>query len=159
MPPDKLSTLNASQMNGSLFGSDLSYEDVVENFFSWENQAIVGNGVVNRVNCLILESRPGKGDSSTYTSVRSWIDPRRFVPLRVEKYLPGGRLARRIETTRVVADDKGRSIPGDLTVRGPREDSVTDLDGSRIKHDVTYVDREFTPEGLGEISAPPSAPE
>jgi hypothetical protein len=44
-------------------------------------------------------------------------------------------------------------------VRGPREDSVTDLDGSRIKHDVTYVDREFTPEGLGEMSAPPSAPE
>jgi outer membrane lipoprotein-sorting protein len=159
MPPDKVSTLNASQMNGSLFGSDLSYEDVVENFFSWENQAIVGNDVVNRVNCLILESRPGKGDSSTYTSVRSWIDPRRFVPLRVEKYLPGGRLARRIETTRVVTDDKGRSIPGVLTVRGPRGGSVTDLDGSRIKHDVTYVDREFTPEGLGEISAPPSAPE
>jgi Outer membrane lipoprotein-sorting protein len=159
MPPDKVSTLNASQMNGSLFGSDLSYQDVVENFFSWENQVIVGNDVVNRVNCLILESRPGKGDSSTYTSVRSWIDPRRFVPLRVEKYLPGGRLARRIETTRVVTDDKGRSIPGVLTVRGPREGSVTDLDGSRIKHDVTYVDREFTPEGLGEISAPPSAPE
>jgi hypothetical protein len=159
MPPDKVSTLNASQMNGSLFGSDLSYQDVVENFFSWENQVIVGNDVVNRVNCLILESRPGKGDSSTYTSVRSWIDPRRFVPLRVEKYLPGGRLARRIETTRVVTDDKGRSIPGVLTVRGPREGSVTDLDGSRIKHDVTYVDREFTLEGLGEISAPPSAPE
>jgi hypothetical protein len=68
-------------------------------------------------------------------------------------------LARRIDTTRVVTDDKGRSIPADLTVRGPREDSVTDLDGSRIKRDVTYVDREFTPEGLGELSAPPSSPE
>jgi hypothetical protein len=155
MPPDKLSTLNASQMNGSLFGSDLSYQDVVENFFAWENQAVIGNDVVNRVNCLILESRPGKGELSIYTSVRSWIDPRRLVPLRVEKYSPGGRLARRIDTTRIVTDDKGRSIPADLTVRGPREDSVTDLDGSRIKHDVTYVDREFTPEGLGEISAPP----
>jgi len=159
MPPDKLVTLNASQMSDSLFGSDLSYQDVIENFFAWENQTIVGNDVVDHVNCLILESRPGKADSSTYASVRSWIDPRRFVPLRVEKYMPGGRLARRIDTTRVVADDKGRLIPGGLTVRGLRPDSYTDLDGSRIKHDVTYADREFSPEGLREISAPPSAPD
>jgi hypothetical protein len=156
VPPDKTSSLNDSQMNGALFGSDLSYEDVIENFFAWENQAIVGSEILNRVSCLILESRPGKGVISSYASVRSWIDPRRLVPLRVEKYSPGGRLARRIETTRVVTDDKGRPIPADLTVRGPREDSVTDLDGSRIKHNVAYTDREFTTEGLGEISAPVS---
>src|SRR6516225_595 len=140
MPPDKLVTLNASQMSDSLFGSDLSYQDVIDH-----------------VNCLILESKPGKADSSTYATVRSWIDPRRLVPLRVEKYMPGGRLVRRIDTTRVVADDKGRPIPGGLTVRGLRTDSYTDLDGSRIRHDVTYGDREFSPEGLREVSAPPSA--
>jgi hypothetical protein len=158
MPPDKLSALNTSRMNGALFGSDLSYQDVVENFFAWQNQAIVGNDVLNRVRCLILESRPGKGELSTYASVRSWIDATRFVPLRVEKYLPSGQLARRIDTTRVVTDDKGRFIPADLTVRGPREDSVTDLDGSRIRHDVAFTDRDFTTEGIEEISAPSSAP-
>ena len=41
-------------------------EDVIENFFGWENQTIVGNEILNRVNCLILESKPGKGDFSTY---------------------------------------------------------------------------------------------
>jgi Outer membrane lipoprotein-sorting protein len=159
MPPDRVTTLNGSQMSDSLFGSDLSYQDVIENFFAWENQTLVGNDVVNHVNCLILESRPGKAESSTYASVRSWIDPRRFVPLRVEKYMPGGRLARRIDTTRVATDDKGRFIPAGLTVRGLRTDSSTDLDGSRIKHGVVYADREFSPQGLGEISAPPSAPD
>jgi Outer membrane lipoprotein-sorting protein len=159
MPPDKLRSLDASQMNEALFGSDLSYQDVIENFFAWENQVITGNEVVNRVNCIILESRPGKGESTPYGSVRSWIDPNRVVPLRVEKYLPSGGLARRIETTRVATDDKGRFIPATLTVRGSREDSVTDLEGSRIKHDVTYPDREFTPEGLKEALAPSSAPE
>jgi hypothetical protein len=158
-PPGTVSSLNASQMNEALFGSDLSYQDVTENFFGWENQAIVGNEVLDRVSCLILESRPGKGELSTYASVRSWIDPRRLVPLRIEKYLPTGRLARRIETTRVGTDDKGHSIPADLTVRGPREDSVTELDGSRIKHDVAYTDRDFSSEGLGQISAPSSGPE
>jgi hypothetical protein len=159
IPPDKLRSLDASQMNEALFGSDLSYQDVIENFFAWENQVLTGNEVVNRVNCVILESRPGKGEATPYGSVRSWIDQGRLVPLRVEKYLPSGGLARRIETTRVATDDKGRFIPATLTVRDSREDSVTDLEGSRIKHDVTYADREFTPEGLKEALAPSSAPE
>jgi hypothetical protein len=155
IPPDKPHPLKASQMTEALFGSDLSYQDVIENFFGWENQTIVGAEVLNGVSCLILESTPDKRDPSSYARVRSWIDSRRRVPLRVEKYLPSGQLARRIDTTRVATDDKGRSIPADLTVRGPREDSVTDLDGSRIRHDVAFTDREFTPEGLTEVLAPP----
>jgi Outer membrane lipoprotein-sorting protein len=156
IPPDKPRPLNASQMSDALFGSDLSYEDVIENFFGWADQTVVGSEVLNRVNCVILESRPDKGEHSSYSRIRSWIDPRRLVPLRVEKYLPSGQMARRIDTTRVVTDDKGRSIPGALTVRGLRENSLTDLDGSRIRHDVTYTDREFTPEGLTDPLAPPA---
>src|SRR4029077_7101404 len=123
---------------------------IIEDFFAWENQVIVGNEAINRVNCIILESRPGKGESTPYARVRTWIDPSRLVPLRVEKYLPSGALARRIETTRGAEDEKGPQLPATLTVRGSREDSVTILEGSRIKHDVTYADREFTPEGLKE---------
>jgi hypothetical protein len=159
IPPDKPNPLDPSQMNRPLFESDLSYQDVIENFFGWENQKIVGAEILNRVNCIILESRPDKGVPSLYASVRSWIDPRRLVPLRVEKYLPSGQLGRRIETTRVATDDKGRFIPADLTVRGPGENSVTDLDGSRIRHDVAYTDRDFAPEGLTEVLTPPSATE
>jgi len=36
--------------------------------------------------------------------VRSWIDVRRLLPLRVEKYASSGQLLRRIDTTRVVAN-------------------------------------------------------
>jgi Outer membrane lipoprotein-sorting protein len=158
LPPDKLRPLNASQMNEALFDSDLSYQDVIENFFGWENQTIVGTETLNRVSCIILESKPGKGNPSNYARVRSWIDARRLVPLRVEKYLPSGELARRIDTTRVATDDRGRFIPAELTVHGLHQDSVTNLDGSRIRHDVAYKDREFTPEGLMEVTTPASAP-
>jgi hypothetical protein len=157
VPPEKPRPLSASQMTGSLLGSDLSYEDVIENFFGWTDQTIVGTAVLNGANCLILESRPDKNVPSSYSRVRTWVDSRSLVPLRVEKYLSSGQMARRIDTTRVVTDDKGRSIPGDLTLRGLREDSLTDLDGSRIRHDVTYTDREFTPEGLTDPLAPPAA--
>ncbi len=150
-PPDSVRSLSAEQMSDALFGSDLTYEDVIENFFAWDRQAIVGTEVVDRVSCQILESKPGKGQSSTYGSVRSWVDTRRLVPLRVEKYTPSGKLARRIETTKVANDDIDRFIPANMTVRGRSADSVTELDGSKIKHDVKYTDRDFTPEGIKEL--------
>jgi hypothetical protein len=104
-------------MKEALLGSDLAYEDVIDNFFGWEQQSIVSTQEVQGVKCTILESKPGKDEHSIYGSVRSWIDLRRLVPLRVEKYASSGQLLRRIETTRVVAD-AGRHIPADLTVGG-----------------------------------------
>jgi hypothetical protein len=136
-----------------LLGSDLSYEDVVDNFFAWDQQAIVGTEEVEGVKCPILESKPGKDEHSIYGSVRSWIDVRRLVPLRVEKYASSGKLLRRIDTTRVVAD-AGHQIPANLAVAGARPNSSTLLDGARIRHDVSYTDRDFTVESLEEITTP-----
>jgi hypothetical protein len=157
-PPDTARPLTAAQLDGRLFGSDLSYEDVIDNFFTWNQQAIVGSEPVDRVECVILESKPGKGERSSYSSVRTWIDARRLVPLRIEKYSAPGRLARRIDTTRVVTDDLGRAIPANLSIHGAGG-SVTELDGSRIKHGVNYSDGEFTPDGLKALTVPQSAPE
>lgn len=157
-PPDTVRPLTAAQLDEPLFGSDLSYEDVLENFYAWDRQAIVGNEVVDRVNCTLLESKPGKGERSSYSSVRTWVDTRRLVPLRIEKYSAAGKVARRIDTSRIVNDDKGRPLPANLTVRGPRG-SVTELDGSKIKHGVNFADSEFTPEGLRAVATPRSGPE
>ena len=83
---------------------------------------------------------------------------RRLVPLRVEKFSSSGQLLRRIDTTRVVTD-AGRQIPANLEVGGARPDSSTLLDGSRIRHDMTYIDRDFTIEGLKEIATPRRSPD
>ncbi|MFV1994192.1 MAG: outer membrane lipoprotein-sorting protein, partial [Verrucomicrobiales bacterium] len=91
-PPKTLTTLTAARMKESVFGSDLAYQDVVENFFRWEKQGFSGKETVDRVECLILESRPGSKDSTSYGMVRSWIDLRRLVALRVEKYDSAGKL-------------------------------------------------------------------
>ena len=156
VPPNTLRPI--ADLKEPLFSSDLSYEDVVENFFAWEQQTIVGAEKVDGVNCPILESKPGKDEPSIYGSVRSWIDVRRLVPLRVEKYASSGQLLRRIDTTRVVAD-AGHHIPADLAVGGARPDSSTLLDGSRISHNVAYTDRDFTVEGLKEIATPRRSPD
>lgn len=77
---------------------------------------------MDRVNCQILESKPGWGQRSSYASVRTWAATRRLVPLRVEKYLASGELARRIDSTKVATGDNHRPIPANLTVRGRRLD-------------------------------------
>ncbi len=148
IPPSTVRTLDSSQMKEALLGSDLSYADAVENFFLWKQQAIVGTEIVNRVSCEILESKPVKGQRSIYANVRTWVDRRRDVPLRVEKYLASGQVVRRIDTTRVVANDKKQSVPANLTVSDLRQGSVTELDGASVKHGVSFSDSEFTPAGF-----------
>ena len=110
--------------------------------------------MVDRVNCQILESKPGKSQRSSYSGVRTWVDSRRLVPLRIEKYLSSGALARRIDTRDVATDDKGRSVPANLTVSSPQQGTSTDLEGSKLKHGVTLTDRDFTPDGIKEITTP-----
>ena len=145
IPPGTVRALKASQMNEGLFDSDLSYQDAVENFFAWKKQTLVGSEVINGVNCQILESKPDTSSASVYAKVRSWIDPRRLVPMRVEKYSASGELVSRIDTTRVARDEKHNPIPASLTVHAPRKNTVTELNGVRIDQDVTFSDADFTP--------------
>jgi hypothetical protein len=155
----KTSELSAAQMKDPFLGTVLTYEDMIENFFAWPEQAITGTEEVNRVKCPILESKPSKGDRSSYSKVRSWVDTRRMVPLRVEKHALSGEVAKSVKTTRVVTGPQGRPIPANLVVTAGASGATTEIDGSRIKHDVVYADDEFTPEGLAKIAAPKGSPE
>jgi hypothetical protein len=148
--PNTLKRLSGSAMKDGIFGSDLAYVDVVENFYSWGDQSILGTEVVDRVSCVVLESKPG-GSDSPYAKIQSWIDLKRMVPLRVDKYFGGGKLARRIMTTRVAKDDTGRQIPASFTVQRGGEGPQTIIEGSSSKHDVTLSDADFTPQAIGKL--------
>ena len=150
IPRQPLRAIKPSQMGEGLFDSDLSYQDAVENFFAWKKQAIVGSEAINNVNCQILESKPEGSSLTIYAKVRSWIDPERFVPMRIEKYSSSGELVRRIDITRVARDERHNPIPASLTVHGPRKNSVTELNGARIDQDVNLTDADFTPAGLSQ---------
>ena len=141
-------TLTAANMRDAIFGSDLSYDDLLDNFFSWEKQSIVGTETVDRVPCQILESKPGKADGSAYAKVRSWIDTKRMVTLRVEKFTAAGKVAKRIDTTQVTKDDTGNVVGSGYTLRRPGQDSVTEIEGSNSNHAVIFTAGDFTPEAL-----------
>ncbi len=158
VPPDSMRPIASSQLKDAVFGGDLAYADLIENFFSWENQSLAGTEIVDRVPCQILDSKPGSGDRSIYGRVRSWIDVKRLVTLRVEKYSESGQLVRRIDTTRVAEDDNDRKVAASLMVRRAGQESITDIEGSKSRHDVTLPDSDFTPEGIRVLSAQGSNP-
>ncbi len=148
--PNTLKNLSSSELKEGIFGSDLSYEDLVENFYSWGDQAIIGTEVVERVSCQVLESKPS-GSASPYSKVQSWIDLKRMVPLRVDKYSRSGKLVRRIITTRVAKDDRGREIPASFSVQGPGLGAPTIIEGASSKHDVSLTDADFAPQAIGTL--------
>ncbi len=131
-----------------IFGSALAYEDLVDDFYGWKSQQVVGEETIGRVACWILESKPAAGQASSYSSVRTWVDAKRTVPVRIEKYGAGGGLVRRITVTRLVKDDINRLIPATFTVQRAGMEGETVLEGSSIKHDVTLTDADFTEERL-----------
>ena len=151
VPPETSTSLGAQNMKDSLFGSDLAYADIIENFYAWDSQTLVGEEMIGKVNCQVLESKPGRGHSSIYTSVRSWVDTDRLVPLRVEKFLSPGKPVRRIETRLVTKEDNGQHIPANLDVQDLRKNSITEIEGSRLNTRVSYQDKDFTLEALKEI--------
>jgi len=156
-PPNNLKQIGAAEMNQPLFGSELSYEDIIDSPFAWSQQAIVGTETVDRFPCQVLESKPGKDHSSSYASVKTWVDAGRMVPLKIEKYDASGKVVRRINVTRMMLNG-GDSLPADLQVHGPRG-SVTQITGSSIKRNVNYAETEFTPDGLKQLNVPPAGPE
>ena len=150
-PPDTLKQIGAAEMKQALFGTDLSYEDIIDSPFAWNQQAIVGTQDIDRFPCQILESKPGKDRASSYASVKTWVDPRRMVPLQIEKYDSSGKVVRRINITRMLLDG-GDSLPADLEVSGP-SGSVTHITGSSIKRGLNFPETEFTAEGLKELKS------
>ena len=156
-PPNTLKPIGGAEIKQSLFGSDLSCEDIIDNPFAWSQQAIVGTEDLDGTPCQILESKPGKDHSSSYASVKSWVDPRRIVPLRIEKSDASGKVVRRINITRVLLDG-GDSLPVDLKAYG-LDGAGTQITGSRLKRGVSYADTDFTPEGLKQLNAPPGSSE
>ena len=151
-PPDTVKQIGAAEMKQALFGTDLSYEDIIDSPFAWSQQAIVGTQDIDRFPCQILESKPGKDRASSYASVKTWVDPRRMVPLQIEKYDSSGKVVRRINVTRMLLDG-GDSLPADLEVSGPGG-SVTHITGSSIKRGLNFPETEFTVEGLKELKTP-----
>ena len=101
-PNDRIITISGHLLRQSLMGSDLSYEDMMENDKMAEiyDATVTGKEELNGRNCWVLELTAKKEDIA-YHSRKVWIDSERWLPLKEERYAKSGRLLKNMEINEV----------------------------------------------------------
>ena len=149
--PERTTNVSSRDSSKTVMGSDLTYEDVITNFFRWKSQSIVGKETIGNAECTIIESKPGSSDSTSYGSVKSWIDTNKNIPVKIEKYSKSGKRILKIETDRVNADDRGVQVPSRLVANRTGSGTTTEVEGTKIRHDVSLSDSDFSESSMDKL--------
>lgn len=99
---DRTVLISGHMLRQSVMGSDLSYEDMMEDrrLTDIYEARLVGNEEINGRKAFVLELTAKVSDVA-YQRQLMWVDAERFVPLRQEMYARSGTLLRRMETLEV----------------------------------------------------------
>jgi outer membrane lipoprotein-sorting protein len=99
---DRTIQISGHMLRQSVMGSDLSYEDMMDDRKLQEvyNAEVSDETSIDGRRCYLLELT-AKVDDASYQSRKMWIDTDRYVPLRQELYAKGGQLLKRITLSEV----------------------------------------------------------
>ncbi|MCF7823660.1 MAG: outer membrane lipoprotein-sorting protein [Candidatus Marinimicrobia bacterium] len=90
---DRVIQISGHMLRQSVSGSDLSYEDMVDNgkLLDVYDAALVGEEVFMDRPCYVLRLR-AKNDAEdvTYAQRKIWVDKERYLPLKEERYAKNG---------------------------------------------------------------------
>lgn len=134
---DRTIQLSGHMLKQSLMGSDLSYEDMMENRKLTEmyDAKVIGEETIDDRKTWILQLN-AKVDDATYDSRKVWIDTERYVPLREELFAKSGQLLKRTELKDVKRID-GRWYPTKMNYKDMLKDGKgTDFVVLEIEFDV-----------------------
>jgi outer membrane lipoprotein-sorting protein len=92
-PADRIITISGHLLRQSVMGSDLSYEDMMENdrLVDMYDAEVIGIEEIDGRACWIIEM-VSKGGDVAYHSRKVWIDMERYIPLLEERFGKSGRL-------------------------------------------------------------------
>ncbi|MEE4196641.1 MAG: outer membrane lipoprotein-sorting protein [Bacteroidales bacterium] len=95
---DRIIKISGHMLRQSVMGSDLSYEDMMENAKLLENYdaVVVGSEEIDGRYCWILELHATSGEVN-YQIRKIWVDKNRYVPLKEELYAKSGTLLKKTE--------------------------------------------------------------
>lgn len=90
---DRIIKIAGHMLRQSLMGSDVSYEDYMEDpkLTNIYESILIGEGKIDDRNCYILELT-AKKEEVAYHSRKMWVDKERYLPLREERYAKSGKL-------------------------------------------------------------------
>jgi outer membrane lipoprotein-sorting protein len=108
---DRTIQISGHMLRQSVMGSDLSYEDMMDNRKLTEvyNAQVSGNEMIGERTVWVLELT-AKVEDVAYSTRRIWVDKERYIPLKEELYAKSGQLLKRTELSDV-KQIQGRWFP------------------------------------------------
>ena len=146
---DRIIQITGQMLRQSVMGSDLSYEDMMEDpaLEDHYNASLTAQDTADNRKCWILQLNALK-EGEAYEVRKIWVDQERNIPLKEELYGKSGKLLKRISLTDV-QKIQGRWFPMKMTFK----DMLKTGDGtqfiiSSIKLDETIPDDIFSKASL-----------
>lgn len=126
---DRIIQISGHMLRQSVMGSDLSYEDMMEDRKMTEmyNATLVGEETLDRRIVIVLDL-VAKVEDVAYHSQKLWIDAERFIPLKQELFAKSGQLLKRMEMKEIERVD-GRWFPTTIIYK----DMLKQGDGTEFK--------------------------
>ncbi len=151
---DRVIQISGHMLRQSVSGSDLSYEDMVDNGKLLEvyDAAVVGEETFMDRPCYVLRLRAKQGvDDIAYAQRKVWVDKTRYLPLKEERYAKNGTTLLKIFEIREVMKVGDRWYPKEMFFK----DVLAKGQGTRyimddIKFNVDIPDYIFTKASLRE---------
>lgn len=114
---DRVIQISGHMLRQSVMGSDLSYEDMMNDTPLLEQYAATVDAVEIRDgrNCWVVTLTAVKPDVGYYMQ-KMWIDQERYIPLQIEMYSKSGKLLKKIEMSDVKRI-QGRWFPMTMVYR------------------------------------------
>lgn len=146
---DRTIQISGHMLRQSVMGSDLSYEDMMDDRKLTEiyDAKITGNEAIDNRDCYILELT-ARVEDAAYYSQKIWVDVQRFIPLKQELFARSGQLLKRATMTDV-KQVQGRWFPMTIVYKDVlREGDGTEFRITSIKFDQVIPEYIFTKAAL-----------
>ena len=146
--------LTAADRRLSVFGTDMTVDDVLADFLNWTRHDIIGREKMQGNACAVIESKPASA-SSGITKVKSWVEELRYIPWRVEIYEDGKDKPVRVEETeRVLRGSSGYWFPRQFTISTPAKGTTTKVEGTNSDTQ-ELTDADFTEAAMQRFGSAP----
>jgi outer membrane lipoprotein-sorting protein len=132
---DRIIQISGHMLRQSVMGSDLSYEDMMEDphLLNHYNGNVDGEEKIADRNCWVITLIANTADVA-YQTQKIWVDKDRFIPLRKELYAKSGVLLKKMELSEVFLI-QGRWYPKKILFK----DVLKEGDGTEFQ----IIDIEF----------------
>ncbi len=115
---DRVIRISGHMLRQSVMGSDLSYEDMLEDpeLSNIYDAQVVGEESMLERDCWVLELVAKEGQEIAYHKRQVWVDKERFVSLREDRFARSGKLLKTTEVLKVLQLE-GRWIPSHIVFK------------------------------------------